>query len=140
MVSLNICCNDQQVTEGKIMSVKDKLKVNIILGDTILTATLDDNPTTRDLISLLPLSIELEDYASTEKITYLQRKLSIENALTGFNPDIGDITYYAPWGNIAIFYKDFGYASGLIKLGKIDDSVELLSATNSINVRIELVQ
>jgi hypothetical protein len=50
----------------------------------------------------------LKNYASTEKISYLARKLSTEGAPAGCDPDVGDITYYAPWGNLAIFYKDFG--------------------------------
>jgi hypothetical protein len=32
---------------------------------------------------------------------------------------VGDITYYAPWGNLAIFYRDFGYSPGLVRLGHI---------------------
>jgi hypothetical protein len=37
---------------------------------------------------------------------------------------VGDIAYYAPWGNLAIFYKDFGYSRGLVKLGRLDSSIE----------------
>ena len=140
VASLSICCNNQQIVEGNTMNDFEDYKVNIIIGDTVLSATLENNPTARDFISLLPLSIELEDYAGTEKITYLPRKLSVEDAPSGVDPSIGDITYYTPWGNIAIFYKDFGYASGLIKLGKINNGIELLSSPSSLNVRIELVQ
>jgi hypothetical protein len=41
---------------------------------------------------------------------------------------VGDIAYYAPWGNLAIFHKDFGYSDGLIILGKIDGDVDALNA------------
>ena len=71
---------------------------------------------------MLPITVNLEDYANTEKIFYPDRKLSIEGAPAGFKPSSGDITYYAPWGDIAIFYKDFGYANGLISIGKINDN------------------
>ncbi|GAA4730631.1 hypothetical protein GCM10023216_23110 [Isoptericola chiayiensis] len=30
--------------------------------------------------------------------------------------------YYAPWGNLAIFYRDFGHAPGLVRLGAFDDA------------------
>jgi hypothetical protein len=36
----------------------------------------------------------------------------------GSEASVGDITYYAPWENLAIFYNDFGYASRLVILGK----------------------
>lgn len=140
LTMFSLYCNNEQIVEGNTMDNPDKFEVIITIGDTVLTATLDDNPTARDFISLLPLELKLEDYAGTEKINYLPRKLSTENAPSGFDPSIGDITYYAPWGNLAIFYKDFGYANGLIKLGKIESGIELLKSSSSINVRMELVQ
>jgi hypothetical protein len=42
-------------------------------------------------------------------------------------------------GNLAIFNKDFRYSSGLIKLGKIDSSIEALNVTGSAKVTIELI-
>lgn len=122
------------------MSNPEEYKIKIIIGDSTLSATLADNPTTRDFISLLPLDLKLDDYAGTEKVSYLPKKLSAENAPSGFDPSVGDITYYSPWGNLAIFYKDFGYAGGLIHLGKIDSGIELLNAPNSMNARIELIK
>ena len=57
----------------------------------------------RDFISLLPLTLTLEDYAKTEKISDLPRTLTKERAPAGSDPSVGDITYYSPWGNLAIF-------------------------------------
>ncbi len=54
------------------------------------------------LASLLPLSVTLTDYASTEKISDLPRRLATDGAPDGFDPSAGDIGYYAPWGNLAI--------------------------------------
>jgi len=113
------------------------MKIQLTVAGHTLTATLDDNPTARDFVSLLPLTIVLEDYAGTEKIAYLSRKLSREGAPAGIDPGVGDITYYAPWGNLALFYKDFGYAKGLIKIGSIDDGMEILGVSGSIEVTIE---
>lgn len=47
------------------------MKIRITLEDTVLTATLVDSQTTQDFISLLPLTLTLEDYAGTEKISDL---------------------------------------------------------------------
>ena len=116
------------------------MKIRIKLQEKVITATLADNPTSRVFVSLLPLDLTLEDYAATEKISYLPRKLSTEGAPPGSDPDVGDIAYYAPWGNLAVFYKDFGYSSGLIKVGKIDSGLEALNAPGRLRVRIELVE
>jgi hypothetical protein len=51
----------------------------------------------------------------------------------------GDITYYAPWGNLAIFYWDFGYSTGLIKLGRFDAGIEAFDVRGSLNVTIEAI-
>jgi hypothetical protein len=70
----------------------------------------------------------MKDYSGTEKISDLPRKLSTKNAPSGCDPSVGDITYYSPWGNLAIFYKDFGYSKGLVKLGSIDGGIEQLGS------------
>lgn len=104
------------------------------------TATLMDSPTTRDFITLLPMTLTLEDYASTEKIAYLPRKLSTQGAPAGVDPDVGDITYYAPWGNLAIFYRDFSYSEGLITLGRLDSATAAFDVRGLLTVTIEAIE
>ncbi len=118
----------------------DSMKIRLKVGGTVLTATLIDSKTTQDFISLLPLTLTLKDYAGTEKISDLPKRLSTEGAPSGSDPSVGDITYYAPWGNLAIFYRDFGFSSGLVILGKIDSGIEAFKAPGSIIVTIELIK
>ncbi len=118
----------------------DSMKIRLKVGDTLLTATLIDSATVRDFISLLPLTLTLKDYAGTEKISDLPKRLSTEGAPSGSDPSVGDITYYAPWGNLAIFYRDFGFSSGLVILGKIDSGVEALNVPGSLKMTIELMK
>lgn len=114
-------------------------KIRLTINGQSLTATLVDSSTTRDFVALLPLTLTLDDYASTEKIAYLPRKLSTQGAPAGIDPDVGDITYYAPWGNLAIFYRDFGHSTGLIRLGHFEDGMEALQVSGSMNATIEPV-
>jgi hypothetical protein len=115
-----------------------QMKINLKLQDEILTATLYDTPTARDFASLLPLTLTLEDYSKTEKISDLPRKLTKEGAPAGADPAAGDIAYYAPWGNLAIFYRGFRYSEGLILLGKLERGAEALSVPGPLKVTIEL--
>jgi len=78
------------------------MKIRLVVDGKAIQATLLDSPTSRDFYSLLPMTITLEDYASTEKIAYMPRKLSTAGAPDGVDPAVGDIAYYAPWGNVAI--------------------------------------
>jgi hypothetical protein len=116
------------------------MKINIKVRDQVITATLIDSKTTQDFVSLLPLTLMLEDYASTEKISNLPKRLSTEDAPPGSDPSVGDIAYYAPWGNLAIYYRDFGYSNGLVILGKIDSDIETLNVPGSVEVTIEQIQ
>lgn len=109
------------------------------IGGTAITATLDDNATSRDFVSLLPLTVILDDYAATEKVCDLSRRLSTEEAPAGVNAATGDVTYYAPWGNLAIFHKDFIYTNGLIKLGKLDAGIEFLRRPGAHKTTISLI-
>jgi hypothetical protein len=116
------------------------MQIQLTAGETILRATLFDNETSRDFVSRLPLTLPLTDYAGTEKISDLPVQLSTSGAPAGADPEIGDITYYAPWGNLAIFYKDFGHSQGLIKLGHIDSGIdELAGISDGREVTIEVV-
>lgn len=113
------------------------MRIRLKAGDTVLTATLLDNPTSRDFAALLPLTLDIRDHAGTEKISDLPSRLSTSDAPDGVDPAVGDITYYAPWGNLAIFYRDFGYASGLVKIGTLDsglDEVESMSGAATVEI------
>lgn len=126
---------------GAEVKMESELEIKLIFEDAVLTATMQNNSAARDFIRLLPLSLTLEDYAATEKISRLPQKLSAAGTPAGFDPSVGDITYYAPWGNLAVFYRDFGYANGLIHLGKIDSDMQYFAAwKGSRKVRIELAK
>ena len=112
------------------------MKIRIDVDGTRMTAALEDNATARDFASLLPLTLTLEDYSATEKISDLPKRLSTKDAPPGVDPSIGDITYYAPWGNLAVFYKDFGYSAGLIKIGAIDSRIEAFHGRHSLKATI----
>ena len=103
----------------------DMEKIRITVGEQVLTAVLLDNATSRDFLSLLPLTLSMRDFAGKEKVSpELPKPLDTSDAPSGFDPSVGDITYYAPWGNLALFYRDGEYASGLVFMGRFDGGME----------------
>lgn len=116
------------------------MKIRIIVDGTELSAMLEDNAASRDFAALLPLDITLKDYNGTEKVADLPSRLSTKGMPEGVDPEIGDITYYAPWGNLALFYRDFDYARGLVRLGRIESGVERLAGSGALSARIERVE
>ena len=104
-----------------------------------ITATMEDNAATQDFLARLPLEVTLNDYNNTtEKIFYPSPALAIEGVTRGCAPIAGDITIYAPWGNVAIFCKNGSYSDTLIKIGRVDgNGIEMLSVPGDILVRFE---
>ncbi|MEX2594673.1 MAG: cyclophilin-like fold protein [Anditalea sp.] len=121
-------------------SKRNSMKLKITVGETILTATMHGHPASRDFVSLLPLNLTLTDYAGTEKVSDLPKMLSTKDAPAGYKPSAGDITFYAPWGNLALFYSDFSYSNGLILLGKLDGEMDVFKTSGAVQVKIELIQ
>jgi hypothetical protein len=115
------------------------MKIRLEVEGTAITATLLDNATARDFASLLPLTLPLQDYAAAEKISDLPRRLSTEGAPPGSDPSVGDIAYYAPWGNLALFCRDASFARGLIRLGTMDSGLDALRRPGPLQVVIELL-
>lgn len=115
------------------------MKINITIGDRVITATMEDNITTRDFLSRLPLEVTLNDYAGAEKIFYPGPALTTDGAPRGNASSRGDIDLYVPWGNIAFFYKgDGGYSNAMIHLGRINgNGAEALEAAGDISIQIE---
>lgn len=127
---------EAQAEEGGTM------KIRFVIGSTTLPATLDDSAAGRDFLAMLPLTLPLKDFAGREKISgSLSRVLDRHGAPAGYDPSVGDITYYAPWGNLALFYRDADYAKGLVRLGRFDGDIAALGAqTRDFEVRIEAVE
>ncbi len=112
-------------------------KIQIQLDGRVFNAVLYENASAKDFLAQLPLTLTLSDFNGTEKIADLPKRISEEGAPAGFKPEAGDIAYYAPWGNLAIFYRDFRYSERLIRIGKIEgDGLKFLR--NCDNRKIEI--
>lgn len=115
------------------------MRIRITAADQTFTAVLEDNDAARDFAALLPIELTLSDYNRTEKVADLPRRLSTAGAPDGVDPTVGDIAYFAPWGNLAIFYRDFGYSRGLVRLGRLEGGAERLMTLEAARARIEII-
>lgn len=83
-------------------------------------------------LEMLPLTLEFRDHAGTEKIGTLSEALDTSDVPAGYDPSVGDLTLYAPWGNLAFFYRDHGYAAGLVPLGTVEAGLDLLGELDAV--------
>ncbi len=113
-------------------------RIQVIIGDTVLTGRLWDNATARDLIAQLPLTLRFRDFNDVEKIALLPRKLSMDGVPAGDDPLPHDIGYYAPSGDLVFYYDDVDYFTGIVRLGQFDGSMDaIVRETGDFTARIE---
>ena len=116
------------------------MKISLTVKDTALTATLVDSVTTRDFVSLLPLTLQMNDLFRREKFAHLPRAISEAGKRTHAY-EVGDVAYWPPGPDMAIFYRHDGQdipVPGIIVLGKIESGVETFDVAGSVEVTVEL--
>ena len=116
------------------------MKIRLKIDDNVIIATLNDSKTTRDFISLLPLTLTMNDLFRREKFAHLPRAISEEGKRT-HTYEVGQVVYWSPGPDVAIFYRNDGEKipnPGIIVIGKIDSGVAALDVAGSVKVTIEL--
>ncbi|MFF9455797.1 cyclophilin-like fold protein [Streptomyces flaveolus] len=111
------------------------MHLRVTLDGRPVDATLNDSPAARDLVTLLPLTIDLKDFHGTERIGYPPRRLDTDGAPEPTAAKAGDLAYYAPWGNLALFHRDGPSASAdLLVLGHIDARPDQLAGAGRLTI------
>lgn len=118
---------------------KQWMQVRFTFADQDFTATLFDNPSSRDFASMLPLDLTVSDFASNEKLAYLPRKINLEARGPFPNAAPGDLCYFIPWGNLAMFHGSYESTSDLIRLGRFNDGFQPLLKRGEFPLRIEAI-
>lgn len=115
------------------------MRLRCRFADQDFTYLLQDNATVRDLASLLPLDLTIEDFSTNEKLVHLPRRLDE----TGRQPIIdeapGDLCYFRGWGNLAFYHSGYTYRDDLILLGKIEGGLAPLRVKGSYPLRLDLL-
>ena len=126
--------NVKTTTETTSTSTQTKVIKLRTTNNQTIEIELNNSPAANDLYNQLPLSIDLEDYSTNEKIFYPPNKLNTESTPKA-TPKIGTLAYYEPWGDVVIFYDDFRANNDLYELGHVisgGDIVSELSGTVTI--------
>jgi hypothetical protein len=118
------------------------MRINIRIGDKRLTASLADNQTARDFVSILPLKLSMKDLFGREKYGDLPKTHSKKSS-SKTRYDVGEIAYWSPNNQFAIYYRQNGESipsPGIIPIAKIDAGTEAFNVPGPVNVTIELAK
>jgi hypothetical protein len=108
-------------------------RIVLRIGANHVTATLHNNPTARDLASLLPVTVHMGDLFGREKAGPLPRELA--DSRPQFTYRIGDIGYWSPSRDIALLYADDANNSiptpGIIPVATIDSGLDVIASAGA---------
>ena len=120
---------------------EENMKISLKFQHKTVTATLIDNETTRDFVSLLPLTLTMNDLFGREKFAHLPRAIS-EGGKGMKTYEVGDVIYWSPGPDVAVFYRHDGQRipdPGIIVMGKIDSGIDALNVPGSVKMTVELI-
>jgi hypothetical protein len=118
------------------------MKIRISIADKVVIATVADNATARDFVSVLPLSVSMKDLFGREKYGDLPKALS-ENGPRKNTYEVGEIAYWSPDHQFAVYYHQDGESipsPGVIPIAKIDAGVEGFNVPGSVKVTIAIAK
>lgn len=102
---------------------------------------LEDNAAARDFASRLPMTQTFEDFNEIEKICRLPEEITTDGVEMGTDPEIADVTLYAPWNTLVFYYEDYGYNDQLVPMGHVESGMELLAEMgDEFTVTMELIE
>ena len=123
--------------EPNASETKTAMQISVKANGKTTVFELNNSPAARDLYAQLPLSIIVENYGNNEKIFYPPEKLNISDTPKA-DAQAGSLAYYAPWGDVVMFYVRFGSAAGLYELGHAISGSEYIRGMSG-TIQIEKV-
>ncbi len=117
-------------------------KIRLRIGTRTLTATLAQNKTARDFVSLLPLTLSMHDLFDREKAAALPRALA-RGGKPRHTYAVGDIIYWPPGPDIAVYYRAGGPTipdPGVVRLARLDSGARIFAKPGNMRARLERIK
>lgn len=131
MKTINPLYSAQQTENDK----NQEMHIKVVSGKNEIICKLNESQAAKELYAQLPLTIEVEDFSTNEKVFYPPKKLSIDNTPMASGGK-GKLAYFEPWGDVVMFYDSFSENSSLFELGEVvsgEDDIENLSGIITIS-------
>ena len=127
----------QNTTETEEENVETS-QISVTCGDMQVVYELNDSPTAQGLLSQLPLTVEVEDFSTNEKVFYPPQELDTSDTPLA-EGGAGTLAYYAPWGDVVLFYDSFSANGSLYELGEAVSGAENIGQMSG-TITVETVE
>jgi hypothetical protein len=105
---------------------KTAMKISVTANGNTTVFELNNSGAAKSLYAQVPLNVNVENFGSNEKIFYPPKKLDTADTPQAAAHEAGTLAYYAPWGDVVMFYGRFGGAAGLYTLGHAVSGAEYI--------------
>lgn len=114
----------------------ETMKISIKSSDYEIIYELNDSPAAKELYVQLPLTLEVQPFSDNEMTFYPPEKLdTADTPLSGGRA--GSLSYYAPWGDVVMFYAPCNPNGSLYELGTvISGGADISQMNGSITVSV----
>lgn len=112
------------------------MKIRFTDGTNEVIVLLNDSKPSESLVAQLPFTFDFEDYAHNEKNGTVPEKLTTDKNFEAECPK-GSLGYFAPWGNLCLFFEVAPAYPGQYVLGTVEgnpDDIKKLG--NKVTVEI----
>ena len=116
----------------------ESTQITVTCGDLQVVYELNDSPAAQSLLSQLPLTVAVEDFSTNEKVFYPPQELDTSDTPLA-EGGAGTLAYYAPWGDVVLFYDSFSANSSLFELGEAVSGVENIGQMSG-TITVETVE
>lgn len=127
-----------EVNDNGLEERGEEMVIRVSDGIYNVTFELNDSDAARSLYEQLPLTLDVEDFSSNEKIFYPESKLNIGNTPVAEGGS-GVLAYYEPWGDVVMFYDSFSSNSSLYELGKAIEGTDKISELSG-EIKVERLE
>ena len=130
--------NEAAGSNGDAGSGDDARFISVQTENGSIIYQLNDSAAAESLYQQLPITVESEDFSTNEKIFYPPDRLDTSDAPLA-QGGAGTLAYYAPWGDVVMFYGNYSENPSLFELGHVISGEELISRLSG-TITIDIYQ
>ncbi|NIN61297.1 MAG: hypothetical protein GTN55_02710 [Gammaproteobacteria bacterium] len=93
------------------------MHVKITSQNRMATFQLYDTVAAKELYDQLPLELDLSNFRDAQWMFYPPERLGVTEREAYHDGKKGELSYYAPWGDVFMLYKDFYAGDEMHRLG-----------------------
>ena len=115
-VTLSNDLSELSITTEHMADVLPK-RINVTDGTHSVTFELNETSAAQSLYGMLPITKEVQNYSTNEKIFYPETAISYGSDCIEEDCPAGTLALFSPWGNVVMYYGAASKYTGLYVLG-----------------------